>query len=844
MNYDGKICDGFYEITGEFPDAVTSPDDFPLLSALQEVRVNPNLKREVILFDARTDPELRSIIAEAQAALQQAGCGAERDRLVCHRNLAQVVAGRLGGPLPTLADAAAHASKCIDELQARLGTVVTPIGQIVVGTARHRVLLYKYLADIFGLKVRLIKGRFYTESEDGARAVIELSGQEHQLDLVVRPGVAQPLEQKLALRASSREVAGTDVFSRASSVGGSTTGTAPASRTPSDAAQAEAIQAVAAAALAVGLGGSPRSPSISGSPPRPAAAPAAIPTLEQAMQMAAAAALGGGVPSGLSPFVSGPPSPLQTRAHAAPGGQHDSSNAAGMRFSFGGGHNCNDEMPHAGRSMSPSPYENAGAPYSWQGYHEGFGSPMPGHSMCSSITTPPRLSSEQLPIPHPIRSSRDLGSASDLFELGPPALISDASGQQYLVQPVRASLDLSVHTLQQSIPSSYDGSAQYSRSSGDGPSLNASLPLPWAPSNPIDPAPSGSRPLTPTAEDVGLARTTTSTTSGASQQLPQPYSYQYNPQQPPRVSSAAALPDMGGYFTAPRTSWNGPEVMMQWAALQAAASASANANADANARQSLDLPNRQSLDHQTSYAESIDVKRLYLDGLRNTGTQLSVRMSVPVEWEQRQALLSRQEDSGPFDLRRNSPPAAEKKAASHSSGNGVPFPVADLSTSTSHSSDGAGGGTMFSPFGNVTSPLTGSSPASSLGTSKSQQLETVASGMAGLAEPSNATRNQGGTQTPTSPAPKSTGAMSHEIGADMKPVPSLSPSTLSTLISGGMSLASHDSGDDDGWEIDKDEIVLGPRIGIGSFGEFKVLQCECLLSFFLSFFFSSVLCGY
>lgn len=156
--------------------------------------------------------------------------------------------------------------------------------------------------------------------------------------------------------------------------------------------------------------------------------------------------------------------------------------------------------------------------------------------------------------------------------------------------------------------------------------------------------------------------------------------------------------------------------MMQWAALQAAASASANQQPREAPKNAAQLRSESSiLEHQASYAESVDVKRLYLDGLRNTSTQLSVRMSVPVEWEQRQAFLSRQEDSDPLDIGRNSPPPAEKKPASRSSGNGVPFPGPELTTATSQNSDG-NGVAMFSPFGNVTSPLTGSSRASSSGT--------------------------------------------------------------------------------------------------------------------------------
>ena len=120
---------------------------------------------------------------------------------------------------------------------------------------------------------------------------------------------------------------------------------------------------------------------------------------------------------------------------------------------------------------------------------------------------------------------------------------------------------------------------------------------------------------------------------------------------------------------------------------------------------------------------------------------------------------------------------------------------------------------MFSPFGNVTSPLTASSPATSL-SPKSSQLGTAPSG-ASLPE----TFGIAPVASVATP-PRPSAATSHDTGVDMKHLPSLSPSTLSTLISGGMSLASHDSGDDDGWEIDREEIRLGPRIGIGSFGKF------------------------
>ena len=71
--------------------------------------------------------------------------------------LARVVADHMGGPSASrpLSRRYAEASR---QLKARAGSVVLPIGQLRVGLARHRALLFKTLADACELPCRMLRG--------------------------------------------------------------------------------------------------------------------------------------------------------------------------------------------------------------------------------------------------------------------------------------------------------------------------------------------------------------------------------------------------------------------------------------------------------------------------------------------------------------------------------------------------------------------------------------------------------------------------------------------------------------------------------------------------------------
>jgi hypothetical protein len=71
--------------------------------------------------------------------------------------LARVVAEHMGGPCGhrALSRRYAEASRA---LKARAGSVVLPVGQLRVGLARHRALLFKTLADACELPCRMLRG--------------------------------------------------------------------------------------------------------------------------------------------------------------------------------------------------------------------------------------------------------------------------------------------------------------------------------------------------------------------------------------------------------------------------------------------------------------------------------------------------------------------------------------------------------------------------------------------------------------------------------------------------------------------------------------------------------------
>ncbi|KAG7671439.1 hypothetical protein KSW81_003576 [Nannochloris sp. 'desiccata'] len=841
LNYDDQVSDGFYEVFGEFPEAVTSKDDFPILAALHRVLPKTEARREVILFDSHSDPILRSVVEEARAALESISCTPDAQPIACHRQLSLVVAGRLGGPQPKVRDLSAPSLKHIEQLQTNSRSVVVPIGQVFIGSVRHRALLYKYLADIFGLKCRIMKGRFYANGEDDARLIVDANnGEEYEMDLMTRPGTSSPLEKRLALRASSREVAGTDVFSRASSVGGSTAGTAntaPASRSQSNAENIDSIQALTAAADAAIVAeitaqapaqaeavgpdpiSTPKPPLEGGGLPPSLGDVQTATTLEQAMQMAAAAAMGQAF---TSPYAG---TALESGGLSSPFANAPSEDPPMLppRMSFDGG---------AGRYSSKisSPYDNPDA-QGWPGQPSGFGSLMPFQSVRSSApyTYTPGEFSEPIRLsmgPNVGAGGANSAGGGDVQveEMGPAALISDASGQQYILQPVRASMDCSYMR-----PSMDKQSSLTNRMSSEPPGVVAAVQRPG----------SGDGAAIATANDVFSSGSVLSAQQMSAAEVLKKSNIAAglapNRSSVPDASILGRSFDSSGGLLGSRTSMTRamPDAAaMQWAAMQATGGniggpGGPSSAGSAQQQQHMYKNESTNLDNMGYGNNDTDVvSRLYLDSFRAN----SVRMSVPIELEARQALLTRPfagsslatdaataavTAADQYRQGRASMDVTNSRPTSRSSGDGVPFPPPEMPhgiyTGGTHRQQS---GNLYTPFGAIDGALNGS---------ESDTLSPKSSN--GALSPETSLRQKAVTAARATAAAARAPSVAHNALPDLRDynfsTGVMSPSTMSSLLSGEGYLQSLDSRDlvDDGWEIDADELQLNNRIGIGSYGE-------------------------
>ncbi|XP_061994268.1 serine/threonine-protein kinase EDR1-like isoform X2 [Rosa rugosa] len=76
-----------------------------------------------------------------------------------------------------------------------MNTIILPLGKIDVGHSRHRALLFKVLADKINLPCMLVKGSYYTGTDDGAVNLIKIDsriGSEYIIDLMGASGTLIP----------------------------------------------------------------------------------------------------------------------------------------------------------------------------------------------------------------------------------------------------------------------------------------------------------------------------------------------------------------------------------------------------------------------------------------------------------------------------------------------------------------------------------------------------------------------------------------------------------------------------------------------------------------------------
>ncbi|KAJ6732596.1 SERINE-THREONINE PROTEIN KINASE [Salix purpurea] len=158
VNYNEKVMDGFYDVCGFTTNSVVQ-GNMPLLVDLQAISISENVDYEVIM------------------------------------KMADVVVDRMGGPVSDADEMSSRWRRRSKELQNTLNSIILPLGCLDVGLSCHRALLFKVIADMINLPCMLVKGSYYTGTDDGAVNLIKMDdGSEYIIDLMGAPGTLIPPE--------------------------------------------------------------------------------------------------------------------------------------------------------------------------------------------------------------------------------------------------------------------------------------------------------------------------------------------------------------------------------------------------------------------------------------------------------------------------------------------------------------------------------------------------------------------------------------------------------------------------------------------------------------------------
>ncbi|XP_076891508.1 putative serine/threonine-protein kinase SIS8 [Bidens hawaiensis] len=195
VNYDEKVMDGFYDVYGMTSNSITQ-GKMPLLVDLQAITVSDNVDYEVILVNRMIDKDLRYL--EERVSTISLECQVARTTQIMStliQKIANIVVGQMGGPVTDADEMLRKWTLRSYELRNSVNTIVLPIGCLDVGLSRHRALLFKVLADKINLPCCLVKGSYYTGTDDGAVNLIKIdNGSEYFIDLMGAPGTLIPAE--------------------------------------------------------------------------------------------------------------------------------------------------------------------------------------------------------------------------------------------------------------------------------------------------------------------------------------------------------------------------------------------------------------------------------------------------------------------------------------------------------------------------------------------------------------------------------------------------------------------------------------------------------------------------
>ncbi|KAG0450732.1 hypothetical protein HPP92_026785, partial [Vanilla planifolia] len=168
----------------------------PSLLDLQSISISDTVDYEVALVNRVVDSALQQLERRAsQLALEcrEAESGLIASGLI--QKIAHLVSENMGGPVEDAEEMLRRWTVRSHEVRTSLNTIVLPLGLLGVGLSRHRALLFKVLADRVDLPCKLVKGSYYTGTDDGAINLIKVDyGSEYIVDLMGAPGTLIPAE--------------------------------------------------------------------------------------------------------------------------------------------------------------------------------------------------------------------------------------------------------------------------------------------------------------------------------------------------------------------------------------------------------------------------------------------------------------------------------------------------------------------------------------------------------------------------------------------------------------------------------------------------------------------------
>ncbi|CAI7728587.1 unnamed protein product [Closterium sp. NIES-54] len=190
LTYGDKVPDGFVDVWG-------AAEQFPLSSSI--ILDNFPATVEAVLVDRKSDAELillerKAILIDSPTSPSGACTTAKLGWRGIAVRLAELVANRMGGTAESDQTLQSDWRSVYWKIKSAFRSHYISLGLITSGLIRHRVLLFKVLADKVGVPCCVVRGRFYTGTKDDARAKIrDENGSEYVVDLMKAPGLLVPV---------------------------------------------------------------------------------------------------------------------------------------------------------------------------------------------------------------------------------------------------------------------------------------------------------------------------------------------------------------------------------------------------------------------------------------------------------------------------------------------------------------------------------------------------------------------------------------------------------------------------------------------------------------------------